>query len=1588
MADESWGDLHESLVSTLTSDDFMGKHPELPTGPEGDRSLSAPVRHFQGDGSIKTFAGDVGNAYQKAMTKAGVPEETVKNLRAGVEDLAAKKARVHALKMMQKAGAGLVEGTTTMPGARYLPGPGHLVGAEEDELQRKSMDSLEAGTATLDDYKNAGRALVRQRQDQERGEDGFTGWGQRRLRNLAGLGQFFGDVAMTGGAGTAAGGLVGGTGLVAGGARIAASGLATSALTPQRFIADYAASGRLQMGIDDQGNIGLSEPESKGARVYHSLVSGLIDNTIMPGVAGAFTRAEAGTYAARVLKKTLMAMAGAESAADIKKLMQAAPEGGPIWNVAAAVQSGDPKQIQKSLTEAAGMMLEMGLFEGVVQSQRKGHSVDKAAADLTAKVADLSALAGGAANPIRDKMAESGPQAVPGPSVNATPEQPVEAPKPSQEATSQSEAPTAAPAPEQAPTKAVEQPQAVPEAPKEQIEELRARLKAVGLNSGKMKPEEVLAKAKQFKLDQFEEKPPEPGGAQRKQKVDRGENELGRMVEEMSGGPYRPEEISEIMQAWRTVRAASAAAGGSFRKLTDLDYVRSHAPQYAEELKHAFDTITGYHKTLDARHGGWEPPKGWSPHDKPTERPALPPPAEPMTAGPPGEAPVATEPLRPVETPSSPPPQMSGAGHLPEVRSLEELQDRITDHPELTRQEKRVLMALTAEGASFAEVGRREPVPVSKQRVQQIEQEALKKMNAPFASTKKWTEAITQGKEGRGGPTGRGGEIKSEAEGFHEENVAAEPHNPYVQELIRNGDAQSEQEALTMLADEIQRPTDVADWNLSHAQKRELNRAERKAADAISKDAKRIGVQPEALRHSIASFVRARLEARRAAAAPQAGQEPAAAHGQPEAAVSGGEAAGNKLSSEFGKPLTPEEKARGMIGGGQENAPPGAAQGPLKETALANAKIDAERKLQQLSPILSEARQSNPETWDRAMEQLDKNPQAGEELVKRIMGGKRATSAEENAILLRRRIQLRNEYQRTVGDYIEARRGQADALTLDALEAKEEQLSKDIDLADKAARLSGAEWGRAGQFRRQLAREDFSLAGMLKEAVASIGKPLSREETQKLQEQVLARQQQIEELQKKLDAAEESLKAKQITPAEFTKINAELQRPKNDWQAWLDANRKASRPAAEKAMNWWIKYRVAEVISSPVTLAKIAAASLERIAISPLEEAAGSVLAQLPGIGKIAAMAPREGRGLSPIAEKKAFISAFTEGMKDAWKTLKTGKSDLDVQFGGKAEARSYLDWIGDSHAALKSPAVRAEFTRSFLKRLDAAAARGEDISSPAKVLQIGAEAFMDGQAAKFQNDNWLADSIKKFTDYKRGAGLGEKAFKTGVKTIMPVVRIPTNIVAETFQYAFGTVTGGIRAGAAIAKGIENLKPAEADVIMKSLKKGSLGLAALAVGYFNPTMFGGFYTGQKRDEKDVKVGAARIGGVDAPTWTQHNPLLMVFQYGASIRRAADGIGVKNKTSFGEAVIHGTRGLVEETPLVRTTIETAKAFDPRTEGRYFGNLAKSLAIPQFLQWMANANDVNASGETVKRQTKTIGQNIQSGIPGERNLLPAR
>lgn len=470
-----------------------------------------------------------------------------------------------------------------------------------------------------------------------------------------------------------------------------------------------------------------------------------------------------------------------------------------------------------------------------------------------------------------------------------------------------------------------------------------------------------------------------------------------------------------------------------------------------------------------------------------------------------------------------------------------------------------------------------------------------------------------------------------------------------------------------------------------------------------------------------------------------------------------------------------------------------------------------------------------------------------------------------------------------------------------------------------------------------------------------------------------------------------------VLDPEASRLKAQNERIKKEFQKGVELERFKNAQPLERGAHWVNKWRRGFILSGFTTLGKLTGAALARTAITPAEEVIGA------GIGKaipsVASKSPREG-GFNLAAETRSITKGVTQGAKDAWDTLRTGASDLDVLYGKtSALPGSWMDFFGRVHGFMKAPVKRAEFERSFTKRLDSAAKQGVDVTDPWVQMRTGIEAYKDANRSIFLQDNRVVSAYKRavsaLEEKSKVTGrvpVGGKVAATAARILVPIVKVPTNIVAETAQYAVGSVTGLGRLGMAFYRGIENLKPEEADLIMRELKKGSLGGAAFLIGYFNPDVFGGYYQPrEKRKLNEPTAGGIRVYGHNIPSYWIHNPLIETFQIGATVRRVADAHINKRSTEkkgIGEGIYAGALGMAEQQPFLNEMKYVTKMLDPNEKTQFWGELSKSLLVPQLVQQYAASQDVDQYGRPIKRAPKTIVQHVETGIPGLRERVPKR
>ena len=284
----------------------------------------------------------------------------------------------------------------------------------------------------------------------------------------------------------------------------------------------------------------------------------------------------------------------------------------------------------------------------------------------------------------------------------------------------------------------------------------------------------------------------------------------------------------------------------------------------------------------------------------------------------------------------------------------------------------------------------------------------------------------------------------------------------------------------------------------------------------------------------------------------------------------------------------------------------------------------------------------------------------------------------------------------------------------------------------------------------------------------------------------------------------------------------------------------------------------------------------------------------------------------------KAYVKAMGKWMNDAKDIIKTGKTDIDILHGPhRGDQELGLDSVlGRIHYAIKAPAKRAAFDHAAEKLTDAERAAGNDPADDDVKLRIINGAYQAAERAIFAQDSGYCQGVPRVPEHS-GKERASRCTARLLRILFPIVKIPLNMVSEASQYAGGVPMGLYNLGKVWKRGMQSVTEEEANLIMRQLKKGMLGNALMALGYFAAGSVGGFYQDkEKRKLGEPKAGGVKVAGVDIPAVLMHSPAFQILQMGATIRRVADA---RSKAGKGDGIPAGLGagifGVLSETPFI-------------------------------------------------------------------------
>lgn len=509
---------------------------------------------------------------------------------------------------------------------------------------------------------------------------------------------------------------------------------------------------------------------------------------------------------------------------------------------------------------------------------------------------------------------------------------------------------------------------------------------------------------------------------------------------------------------------------------------------------------------------------------------------------------------------------------------------------------------------------------------------------------------------------------------------------------------------------------------------------------------------------------------------------------------------------------------------------------------------------------------------------------------------------------------------------------------------------------------------------------------------------------------------------------------------DYLKIRAEINRQQLLINKKIDDIANSQKSIGRKAVDFAVKYGRQSKLASVPVLGKLAATGLTTMGIKGATEGVGKVFSTLlPQItkkstveGSVSMQALHEankyteGNAVKSIAQ--AYARAATIGMKDAYDEInikKGGQSDLSALYGKYTATRlpaEAAELFGHIHSAIKAPIKRFAWEHSYAKRVAKGIENGIDVQDPVIDAKNRLDAYKDAERAIFMGDNFISKGYEASMKTLENANEPYKKNIAAItRILLPFVKVPTNIALSTGRYAFGSLLGAGKlaqigtsslakiAGAeglakAIHKGMGELTPEESDMVLRNLKHGSVGGAAVLLGFFHPKNVGGYYQeGEHRKKGEAKAGSIKIFGHQIPMWMTEHPVFQAMQIGATFRRVLDAHRHKDD-NVSAAALATASGLVEGIPLANE----AKQFtglmgnQPKKAYRFGSQLIKGEIEPAAIQQLATATDTKNGApisfnednqqKRVPRKNrgfiKYLKQDLASGIPGLRKTVPKK
>jgi len=479
----------------------------------------------------------------------------------------------------------------------------------------------------------------------------------------------------------------------------------------------------------------------------------------------------------------------------------------------------------------------------------------------------------------------------------------------------------------------------------------------------------------------------------------------------------------------------------------------------------------------------------------------------------------------------------------------------------------------------------------------------------------------------------------------------------------------------------------------------------------------------------------------------------------------------------------------------------------------------------------------------------------------------------------------------------------------------------------------------------------------------------------------------IDKLRAKIESGDftRPQKVKLALDREALDLQKEYNGLRDQWKKELLTRQRAAMPGWRKTFDGLVEYLRAIKLTGVGTLGKIASAAVVRPAQSLAEDVAVQPWMTIPYIRRIAEGAPTENPMLSSY---RGYLPATWQGIREIPSVLRGEHEPPEYS----ARGPDVFQYPGRVHGAGKVAIKTGEAELGRDRATKWAEKEGLNPSDPDTAAMINEYSNQRGMRGIWMNDNTASRGFRQILAMLE-RNLGAPGFIASrlARIFLPIVRVPTNVGIEAMRYHFGLPNAFGRIGLAIYNGIENVSPAQKDIIMMNLKKGQIGAALFVLGATAlKNQLGGFYNKQTYKQTELKTGLRPMETKFLPqwmgAWASHNQPMLALHAGATFGHIMDS---KYGNTW-DAERGAVGGILGDIPFLNELGNVDKMLmgEPWESQKQMGGFLRGNIAPVLLQEISRWTDTHdKNGHPIKRYPRSVGEEIKLGIPGLREEVPA-